>query len=1441
MQDKISLLLEKINLNKDYYSYFESATLDKIVGNKSRDSYKFYFTLLKFLPTEVYEEFTRKLRKTYFDFDNIDIDFKVINKEDDQIQPYYQYLVNQKIEEFPLLSMCLENEVLLNENIITIKVSNTAEMIKLRGIEKYLIQEFSKIGFGELNITYEVDKEKSQEVEAEIEKRKQALEIKKEEKTRSVIKGREITGDPTKLIDIMYEEPSVIVEAQVFGVEVKELTNFNLFSLKITDGTDSIFANVFNKKTDKEEFAVLKKELSVGSWFLFKGKIQNDNFKHELVLSVYDITWIKKDSVTIKDDAPVKRVELHTHTMMSQMDGVLPHKGLAKRVHKLGHKAIGITDHNGVQGFIEVFHDVQAINKGIEKEEDKFKAIYGTELTIVDESPVICKRGNDTELFSNKYVVFDLETTGLSPAYTDIIEIGAALLDRGEVIKELDIFINIGYPLPTITTQLTGITDAMLKDGKTEEEAIREFVEFIGDYPMVAQNAKFDTAYLEFAYEKYNLGTFNNPVIDTMELGRTLDKTSKRNSLTALAKRYGIIWDESAHHRANYDARGTAYIYHKMMEDAQKKGLNTLNDLNKLISEDEVYKYGRNFHVNILAKNLEGLKDLFKVVSFANTKYWLYNARIPKSVLNEYRSDLLISSGCSNSEIFEQGRYKTDKDLKELMKYYDFIEVQPLEVYGHMVQKGELNSEQVVKKHIERIIRLADELSIPVVATGDVHHFTREDKIYREIIVNQKVPGGGLHPLANKRITEIPSQHFRTTEEMLNDFAFLGEEKAYEIVVTNSNIIADKADIYDVVPQTHGVPFSPEIENSEQTVKDLVYGKAHSLYGDPLPDIINERIEQELNGIIKGGFDVIYLIAQKLVKKSNDDGYVVGSRGSVGSSFVATMMGITEVNPLPAHYLCPNCKHSIFNDDDGNSLGSTYSSGFDLPDLKCPECGSNMNKQGQDMPFATFLGFNADKVPDIDLNFSGDYQAKAHDYTKVLFGVDYVYRAGTIGTVAEKTAYGYVKGYCEDKGIEKSSAEIERLAAGCTGVKRTTGQHPGGIVVIPGYKDVYDFTPYQYPADDLNSPWKTTHFDYHAIDECVLKLDILGHDDPTMLRMLQDLSHMTIDEIPLDDQQTMGIFCSPEPLGVTEEQIMCPTGTYGVPEFGTHFVIQMLVDTKPKTFAELIKISGLSHGTDVWLGNAQELIRNKVVDFKDVIGCRDDIMVYLMYHGLEPIKAFKIMEFVRKGRASKMPEQWKEFEQEMKDANIEEWFIGSCKKIKYMFPKAHAAAYVISAFRIAWFKVHHPIWYYAAYFSIRCTDFDIESMIAGYEAIKTRLLEIKEKGFDATNKESSIADGLEISLEATARGIHFAPIDINKSQATTFIVLDDNTLLPPFITIDGLGETVAKTIVEEREKRAFLSIEDLQKRGKVSGTLIDKMKAMGILENMNESVQLSLF
>ncbi len=1169
-----------------------------------------------------------------------------------------------------------------------------------------------------------------------------------------------------------------------------------------------------------------------------------------------------------------------------------------------------------------------------------------------------------------------------------------------------------------------------------------------------------------------------------------------------------VINKVRSHHRADYDAEKTAEMFVKML--GQLKELKNLKELasveylanqahlelnseetiyenipKKTVAEKVINEQGNAMHINILTANKTGLKNLFKIISYANTGFLVKGARIPRRIVDENREGLLVGSGCLNGEIFNVALTRSNEDLMEAMKWYDYVEVQPPENYYHLLRGRDISSVDEIKTVIKKIIDCAKRIGKIVVATGDVHNINREDRIYREIIVNQNSPAKGRHPLArylssrkrnatNEEILEnlkqisvseygdalndveekvlkiilsleefknipltrnnildlyqpekseeifrksktgdekkdavfaslrkleargfirskyqeaigqevyvlkydleenkdeeeahIPNQFFRTTDEMMEEFSFLDEKLREEIVIDNPQKILDMADEIEVIDYPD-VPYSPVIPDSQKTVTDMVYEKAESIYGAPLPHHIEERISKELygdcvlnslqnkikeenpdkemeeledllyqrlnetirlgfdevkklvreditksflkaqdikvtdelvekelkkrlGGVIGGGFDVIYLIAQKLVKHSNDDGYLVGSRGSVGSSFVATMMGITEVNPLPAHYVCPKCKLSIFDDDEG-PLGAKYSSGFDLPDKKCPNCGTNMNKNGQDMPFATFLGFNADKVPDIDLNFSGDNQANAHEYTKELFGTDNVYRAGTIGTVADKTAYGYVQGFEEEKeydelqtimnsygirppskdelkkkGLIKShlrSCEVERIAIGCTGVKRTTGQHPGGIVVVPSYRDVFDFTPFQYPANDPTVPWRTTHFDYHAIDQDLLKLDILGHDDPTVLRLLQDLSKREIEKgkdkkefpinskgevdvtcIPLDDKDTMSIFTSPSILGVSEEKILCPTGTLGIPEFGTKFVIQMLVDTKPKTFAELVKISGLSHGTDVWLGNAQDLIVNNIVPFKDVIGCRDDIMVYLSYHGVEPLKAFKIMEFVRKGKASKEPEDWEKWKQVMVDAKIEPWFIDSCQKIKYMFPKAHAAAYVTSAYRIAWYKVHQPLLYYAAYFSIRCTAFDIDVMTRGYDAIRNKILEIEEKGNSASNKEKDTYDVLQVCLEASARGIKFKTVDINKSHSNYFLIdeEEENTLIIPFSALDGLGDNVATTIVEERQKMPFMSIEDLQKRGHISKTIIDRMQVMGILDDMGASNQLSLF
>lgn len=1339
--------------------------------------------------------------------------------------------------------------------------------------------------------------------------------------------GEVIEGDTINIKDIVSEDNDLIIECEIFGVDIFESTksNYKIITLKLTDYTDSMYAKVFT--TDSEELKRLVGILKPSKWFKFKGYTKRDKYTmDEIVFNISSINVSDKKNVEITDLAPIKRVELHTHTMMSAMDGVcaVSKHGVStiEQAIKWGHKAIAITDHSGCQAFPNAYNMIVDYNKGKPKEEH-FKVIYGTELTLVDDNVSIVKRSNNATLLAEEYVVFDLETTGFNAAGGDsIIEIGAVKLKDGEIIDKFDKLIKPPKPITERITSVTSITNEMVADCPNEEIAVKEFLKWAGDDVMVAHNAKFDTSFIEMCYKKYNLGEYKNTVIDTLALSRILDQEASRHGLSAITKRYGVEFDEESHHRGDYDALATALVFHKMMKKLEGINILKISDLETLISSEDIHKFGRTYHVNILVQNKVGLKNLFKIISIANTKHFYKTARILRSEIEALREGLLIGSGCYESEVFVEARSKTDSEIRDIIGFYDYVEVQPPECYGHLIQLGDFKDENELIANINKIIKLTKEAGKIIVATGDVHHLTRSDKIYREIIVNQKLPGGGLHPLAKRDITEIPSQHFRTTDEMLEDFNFLDEKTRNEIVIENTNKIADMVEEVEVIIDTGGIPFSPRIENSKEDVYEMVFNKAHSMYGDPLPRHIEERIAEELygdriiklvknkvkntnpdktedeldklfqselsetiklgydevfklnkedfinniledkekvndeayinketkklmGGIIGGGFDVIYLIAQKLVKHSNDEGYLVGSRGSVGSSFVATMMGITEVNPLPAHYLCKKCHLSLFNDEDGNPYSLNYSaSGYDLPDKMCPNCNTKMSKEGQDMPFATFLGFNADKVPDIDLNFSGDNQASAHAYTKVIFGEDNVYRAGTIGTVAEKTAYGFVRGYFEKKGVQDVHvAEIERLAVGCTGVKRTTGQHPGGIVVIPSYMDVFDFTPFQYPADDVTSVWRTTHFDYHAIDQDVLKLDILGHDDPTILRMLQDLSGIDVTTLPMDDPKVLSLLTSPDALGVSSEKIRCEIGTLGLPEMGTNFVINMLVKAKPKTFGELVKISGLSHGTDVWNGNAEDLIDNHICEFKEVIGCRDDIMVYLKNHGLKPKDAFKIMEFVRKGKAKKEPEKWLEWKQVMVDNNIPDWYIESCHKIQYMFPKAHACAYVMSAIRIAWFKVYQPLNYYATFFSIRVVDFDIETMIKGYDAIKLKIEDLENKSHEITKKEGDILETLKIALEATARGIKFANINLQKSDAVKFIKSDteENTLIPPFRAIDGLGDTVGKTIVQEREIKEFLSMEDLQKRGKVSTTLIDKMRSMKILDSLPESNQLSLF
>ena len=1530
--DKLVRFFNAINFNKDNLKYYENASLKEVLLKRKENRMTMIINIDSLPPVDVFKE-TYEKGKTLEGADEVRFKF-IVENNTLLFKEYFDYYFDILVSKCPMLNCIDRTKITFDNNKINIEVLNPAEYNKIEEIKEKIEIFMSDMGFDDVEVTANIN-------ETEREKFKQTLDVVTEKivnkETRKTIKGNPIAGEASEIKNLITNEDRVVLIAKVFGIDSKSTqSGWFIITLKLTDYTDSIMANIFTKK--QEEFDYLLSNIKKDKWYKLRGNIKYNQRSNDYEFGINDIETYEKKEQKLTDDAEVKRVELHAHTMMSQMDGLTrldlgAHTcELVSRAIEMGYRGVAITDHNGCQAFPIAYGIIQGYNKKQTDPEKKFKGIYGTELTLVDDTVAIVVRPTDLPLEDTAFVVYDTETTGFNAASGDqMIEIGAVKIQNGAIIDRFDEFINPGRHIPDKITELTEITDEMVKDAGTEEEVTKRFLEWTGNAPMVAHNAKFDISFIESAMRKYNLGEFTNTVIDTLELSRALDQGFARHSLSALVKRYNVPFDEESHHRADYDAEGTALVFHKMCQKLIGQNYEKISDLERLISKDEIYKFGRTYHFNAIALNRTGLKNMFKIISLANTTYLYKTPRILRSKLNELREGILIGSSCYESEVFKEARSKDGEELTNIINFYDYVEVQPPEVYDHLIQTGDFANSFELKNHIKKVIDASKAAGKIVVATGDVHHFTREDKIYREIIINQKVPGGGRHPLAKSNITNIPSQHFRTTNEMLNDFDFLDKDLAYEIVVTNTNKICDMAGEFEVIIDTGGIPFSPRVKADDgqsyldcpRVVTDLVFEKAKEWYGDPLPHNIEERIskelygdaifkywndriktekpditeekletetftrlhetllegfdkvkeligesvkskwteedgelnekslakkvKKELGGIIGGGFDPIYLIAQRLVKHSNDEGYLVGSRGSVGSSFVATMMGITEVNPLPAHYRCGKCKTSIFIDENGKSYGADYSSGFDLPDKLCPNCGEKMVKDGQDMPFATFLGFNADKVPDIDLNFSDLNQASAHEYTKVLFGVDNVYRAGTIGTVAEKTAYGFVKGYFEDKGIlDKRSCEIERLAMGCTGVKRTTGQHPGGIVVVPDYMDVSDFTPFQFPADDVNSAWRTTHFDYHAIDADLLKLDILGHSDPTQLRLIQDLSHTDVSKVPLDDKDTMSIFTSTKVLGVTNDEIMCPTGTLGIPEFGTPFTIGMVAETKPTTFAELVKISGLSHGTDVWLGNARDLCtpdaEGKIqVPFKDVIGCRDDIMVYLMYKGMKPIKAFKIMEFVRKGKASKDPVTWEEHRKTMEEAGIEEWFIESCHKIKYMFPKAHAAAYVTSAFRIAWYKVHMPAYFYASWFSTKATDFDIEAMIKGYDAIKNKIIEIKNKGYDATNKEAGQQECLNVALEMAARHIRVSEFDLYKSKGLTFGVEDDKTIIPPFITIDGLGETVAKNIEAEAKKRPFISIEDFQSRCKVSQTLIDKMRAMGIFKGIPESSQLSLF
>ncbi|RCW50158.1 PolC-type DNA polymerase III [Paenibacillus prosopidis] len=1221
--------------------------------------------------------------------------------------------------------------------------------------------------------------------------------------------GYDIKEEPVPLMNIIEEEKKITVQGAVFGLDVKELRNGStLFTFNVTDFSDSIAMKMFAKT--KDDVKILS-QLANGKWVKARGRVEYDRFMQEpeLVMMPNDLHEVKAPPDRM-DKAEEKRVEFHLHTTMSAMDAVTPVDVYIKTAAKWGHKAIAVTDHSNVQCYPDA-------NKAAKKH--GIKVLFGVEANVVNDAVPMVLESRPEPLATAQYVVFDIETTGLSVINNKIIELAGVKMKDGKEIDRFSTLLNPHEKIPYHITQLTNINDDMVKDAPDLEPKLREFIDFIGDDVLVAHNARFDIGFIQANCKALGMPEVKNPVLDTLELARFIHPSLKNHRLNTLADKYKISLEN--HHRAVDDSLALGGILYGLIADAAERNITNLHQLNDYVGID--LSNTRPFHCNIYALNAVGKKNLFKLISLSHTEYFKRVATIPKSKLVELRDGLLVISGCEKSEFFETVLNKSLEEAIEVARFYDVLEIQPIDFYMHLVEKGLVGSRAEIEQALRRICQIGDELGKPIIATGNVHYLNPRDKMYRDITIHGIT---GFSPLKSIR---KPDAHFRTTDEMLEEFAFLGEARAREVVVTNTAELADRFEPYDMFPS--GL-FAPIIEGADEEIRNTCYETAKSMYGEELPQVVIDRLEKELVPIIKYKFSANYLISEKLVKKSNEDGYLVGSRGSVGSSVVATFLGISEVNPLPAHYLCknPDCRHSEW------FLDGSVPSGFDLPDKLCPNCGKPMKGEGQDIPFETFLGFKGDKVPDIDLNFSGDYQPIAHNYTKVLFSEKCVFRAGTIGTVAEKTAYGFAKKYEEEHNKKWRGAELARLASGCTGVKRSTGQHPGGIVVVPDYIDVEDITPVQYPADDVNAEWKTTHFDYHAFDENLLKLDILGHDDPTMMRMLQDLTGVDPTTIPMNDPKVMSMFNSTKALNVPGEQIRSSVATYGVPEMGTKFVRQMLQETQPSSFADLLQISGLSHGTGVWLGNAQELIKNGTCNIKTVIGCRDDIMLYLIYKaGMDAGLAFKITESVRKGKG--LTPEWIE---EMKRCKVPQWYIDSCLRIEYMFPKAHAAAYVISAVRTAYFKLYYPIEFYATYFTVRADDFDLELLCQGYDAILRKLIEIEAKGFNALPKEKNMVSQLEMSLEMTARGFSFKPIDLYRSDATKFLV-DGDSLIPPFAAIAGIGDNAARNIAASRADGEYLSIEDFQMKSKATKTIIEVLGNMGCFRGLPESNQLSLF
>ena len=1254
----------------------------------------------------------------------------------------------------------------------------------------------------------------------------------------NVIYGRDFDDAAIELKEVVSEMGEITIRGKVISFDTREIRNEKtIIMYAVTDFTDTIMVKMFVRN---DQLADILQDIKMGAFLKIKGVTTIDKFDGELTIgSVTGIRKIPDFTVTRKDTEPEKRVELHCHTKMSDMDGVSEVKDIVKRAHDWGHKAIAITDHGVVQAFTDANHYIETLDK-----DDPFKVIYGVEAYLVDDlsDVAINEKGQDLQ---GTFIVFDLETTGFSPIKDKIIEIGAVKVEKGKITEKFSTFVNPQIPIPFKITQLTSITDAMVMDAPPIEEVLPRFLEFVGDGVLVAHNASFDVSFIEQNCRYQDIQP-DFTSVDTVAMARVLLPTLSRFKLNIVAKALNISLEN--HHRAVDDAGATAEIFEKFVEMLEERDIRTLKELNRFgvkNNADAVRKMP-SYHAIILARNDIGRTNLYTLISKSHLDYFARHPRIPKSEFSRYREGLILGSACEAGELYQAILDdKSEERIARIVDYYDYLEIQPLGNNAFMIDSdrvSKVHSEEDLKEINRQIIRLGEKFNKPVVATCDVHFLDPEDEVYRRII------------MAGKGFSDADNQaplYLRSTDEMLAEFEYLGSAKAKEVVIDNPNMIADWVEkIAPVRPDK----CPPVIPNSDQMLRDICYNKAHEMYGEDLPEVVTERLERELNSIISNGFAVMYIIAQKLVWKSNEDGYLVGSRGSVGSSFVATMAGITEVNPLSPHYYCPKCHYSDFTSDEVRRYAGGC--GMDMPDKKCPVCGEMLIKDGFDIPFETFLGFKGNKEPDIDLNFSGDYQSNAHKYTEVIFGDGQTYRAGTIGTLADKTAFGFVKNYFEERGQRKRTCEIDRIVQGCTGIRRSTGQHPGGIIVLPLGEDINSFTPVQHPANDMSTDIVTTHFDYHSIDHNLLKLDILGHDDPTMIKTLEEyISSPAMDneynetdnrfdatKIPLDDPGVMSLFQSTEALGIKPSDIGgCPVGCLGIPEFGTDFVIQMVVDTKPQTLSDLIRISGLSHGTDVWLNNAQDLILSGQATISTAICTRDDIMTYLINKGMDSEESFTIMERVRKGTVAKGKcKEWPDFKKDMTEHGVPDWYIGSCEKIKYMFPKAHAAAYVMMAYRIAYCKINYPLAYYAAYFGIRADAFSYELMCQGKEQLNFYIKDYERRKDSLSKKEQDTLKDMRIVQEMYARGFEFVPIDIYKAKASRFQIVDGK-LMPPLSSIEGMGDKAAEAVEAASEQGPYLSRDDFRQRTKVSKTVIDLMNDLGLFGDLPESNQLSLF